>query len=75
MATYSPEDLLKLWKQQELPMEMTTGHILQNLVVIQDELNAVKRELTQLRAIKSPPAPSSDESHSTTTKQRKVPKR
>ena len=75
MATYSPQDLLKLWKQQELPMEMTTGHILQNLVAMQDAMDAFKRELLQLRTMQLPPAPASDESHSTTTKQRKVHKR
>lgn len=75
MSTYSPQELLKLWKQQELPVEMTTGHILQNLVFMQDALDAFKRELIQLRDTKSDTTTSSSEGNSTTTKQRKLHKR
>ena len=75
MSTYSPQELLKLWKQQELPVEMTTGHILQNLVFMQDALDAFKRELIQLRATKSDTTTPSSEGNSTTTKQRKLHKR
>ena len=74
MATYSPQDLLKLWKQQEIPLEMTTGHILQNLAAIQETLEAVTRELAQLRSLQLPQPTVSNETHSTTTKQRKVQK-
>ena len=72
MATHSPQELLKLWKQQELPVEMTTGHILQNLVTMQDALDAFKRELIQLRATKSDTTTPSSEGNSTITKQRKL---
>lgn len=71
MATYSPHDLLKLWKLQQLPLEMTTGHILQNLVTLQDEIDALKRELAQVRLAKPNADTPFSKSNSTTASKRK----
>jgi len=32
MSTVTPSELLNLWKQEQLTIEMAIGHILQNLV-------------------------------------------
>jgi hypothetical protein len=50
MATYTPQDLFKLWSFQQLSTEMATGHILQNLVTIHETLDTLKRELDEVRA-------------------------
>ena len=56
METYTPEQLLSLWRREEPAPETLTGHILQNLVRIQRALNAhnlshytLKGEVDQLR--------------------------
>lgn len=74
MSTYSPHDLLKLWKMQQLPLEMTTGHILQNLVTLQDTIDALKRELAQVKADKPEVATLSSENNSITIVKRKLQK-
>ncbi len=40
METYTPEQLLSLWRREESAPETITGHILQNLVRMQRALNA-----------------------------------
>lgn len=46
MAALPPEELLRLWRQEALSVEMAIGHIIQNLVKLQDALNA-QRQLLQ----------------------------
>ena len=74
MATYSPQDLFRLWTLQKLPLEMATGHILQNLVTMQDTIDALKRDLAELRVNKSSMATSGSEGNSTTNRKRKPPR-
>ena len=50
MGTMSPQDLLKHWQLEKMPVEMTTGHILQNLVRIQTAIDAINITLYNLRA-------------------------
>ena len=46
MAALPPEELLRLWRQEAISVEMAIGHITQNLVKLQDALNA-QRQLLQ----------------------------
>jgi hypothetical protein len=46
MGTVSPDELVRLWRQEELPVEMAVGHILQNLVHLERALDA-QRQLLQ----------------------------
>ncbi len=71
MATYSPQDLFRLWKQQQLSVEMTTGHILQNMVTMQDAIDALKRDIAEMRTNKPTSPTPGNESNSTTTRKRK----
>ena len=32
MSTVTPQELLKAWKREEMTVEMTLGHVVQNLV-------------------------------------------
>lgn len=41
MSTITPVELLNLWKQEQIPVEMAIGHILQNLVKQQSALEAL----------------------------------
>ena len=73
MATMPPTELLDLWKEKELTIEMSIGHILQNLVAQQTEQKAAQQTLRQLcadvdRLITHTPLPPIDK------RQRKPPK-
>jgi len=46
MAALPPEELLRLWCQEAISVEMAIGHIAQNLVRLQDSLDA-QRQLLQ----------------------------
>jgi hypothetical protein len=46
MAALPPEELLRLWRQEAISVEMAIGHITQNLVKLQDYLDA-QRQLLQ----------------------------
>jgi hypothetical protein len=46
MGTVSPDELVRLWRQEELPVEMAVGHLLQNLVHLERALDA-QRQLLQ----------------------------
>lgn len=46
MGTVSPEELARLWRQEQLSVEMAIGHITQNLVQLQGALDA-QRQLLQ----------------------------
>ena len=50
MATLPPDDLLKLWKLEQLPLEMSMGHVLQNLVNLHTDFAAQHATLASLRA-------------------------
>ncbi len=50
MGTMPPQELLKQWQLEEMPVEMTTGHILQNLVKIQTTIDAINITLHKLSA-------------------------
>lgn len=49
MATLTPNELLRQWKLEQLPMEMSIGHILQNLVVQQTNHESFQQSLLKLR--------------------------
>ena len=50
MATYTPAELLQLWKLEQIPLEMTTGHLLQYLVKLHSELEIQRTVAANLRA-------------------------
>jgi hypothetical protein len=50
MSTVTPEELLKQWKLEQMPLEMAMGHVLQNLVKQQTMLNTLELALAQFRA-------------------------
>jgi hypothetical protein len=39
MATVTPKELLTAWKLEQMPLEMTMGHVVQNLVILRDEID------------------------------------
>lgn len=46
MGTMPPEELARLWRQEQMTVEMAIGHITQNLVQFQGALDA-HRQLLQ----------------------------
>jgi len=50
MGILPPKDLLKEWTLEKLTIEMTTGHTLQNLVKVQQAIDAIQITLRNLRA-------------------------
>jgi len=50
MATYTPTELLRLWKTEQLPLETATGHLLQQLVQQDSELARQRTTIASLRA-------------------------
>ncbi len=49
MSTMTPAELLTLWKQEEIAVEMTTGHLLQNLVKQQTTIESLTLLVGKLR--------------------------
>jgi len=49
MSTMHPDELLKLWKLEKLPLEMAMGHVLQNLVRMQTTIESHDASLYNLR--------------------------
>ena len=49
MSTITPAELLSLWKQEQIAVEMTTGHVLQNLVKQQSAIESLTALLGRLR--------------------------
>ena len=49
MATLPPDELLKLWKLEQLPLEMSMGHVLQNLANLRAAVATQYAALTSLR--------------------------
>lgn len=50
MGTLPPKDLLREWTLEKLTIEMVTGHTLQNLVKVQQAIDAIQITLRNLRA-------------------------
>ena len=49
MGTLPPQELLKEWTLEKITVEMATGHSLQNLVQIQQTVDAIQTTLRKLR--------------------------
>lgn len=39
MSTYPPDQLLQLWKSEQIDSQMAIGHVLQNLVTLAELVN------------------------------------
>lgn len=50
MGALTPTDLLTLWKQEQVTVEMSIGHIVQNLVKQQTTIEALISALGKMRA-------------------------
>ena len=50
MGTTTPDELLKLWKLENITVEMAIGHILQNLVKMQRTHDTRNTKIYNLRA-------------------------
>jgi hypothetical protein len=50
MSTMPPDELLKLWTLEKMPLEMTMGHVLQNLVKVQASLDALETSSHKLQS-------------------------
>jgi len=42
MGTIPAKDLLNKWKQNDLPIEMALGHLLQRMVMTENDLKAAR---------------------------------
>ena len=49
MGTLPPQKLLQHWAQENMTVEMATGHTLQNLVNLQQAIEALQISLRSLR--------------------------
>lgn len=49
MSTITPQELLKRWKLEQIPVEMAMGHVLQNLVQQQTLIDSLTLALNKLR--------------------------
>jgi hypothetical protein len=49
MATVTPDELLRLWRQEGVTSEMAIGHLIQNLVKQQAAIAAMQSTLSVLR--------------------------
>ena len=47
MSTYPPDQLLQLWKSEQIDSQMALGHVLQNLAILAELVN--KLNATQVR--------------------------
>lgn len=50
MSTITPTEQLKLWKLENMQLEMAVGHILQNLVKLQTILADLRTDVDRLMA-------------------------
>ncbi len=39
MSTYPPDQLLQLWKSEQIDSQMALGHVLQNLAILAELVN------------------------------------
>ena len=49
MSTYEPDQLLQLWKQDQIDTEMAIGHLLQNLVTQHQAMKKMNTALIRLQ--------------------------
>ena len=49
MSTYEPDQLLQLWKLEQIDSQMVIGHLLQNLVLQQEAVKKMNSSITRLR--------------------------
>jgi len=49
MSTYEPDQLLQLWKQDQIDTEMAIGHLLQNLVTQYQAMKKMNAALIRLQ--------------------------
>jgi len=49
MSTYEPEQLLQLWKLEQIDSQMVIGHLLQNLVLQQETSKKMNASITRLK--------------------------
>lgn len=49
MATVTPDELLRLWRQESITSEMAIGHLIQHLVKQQTAIAAMQSILSTLR--------------------------
>ena len=49
MSTYEPDQLLQLWKLEQIDSQMVIGHLLQNLVSQQALMQKMNVTLTRLK--------------------------
>ena len=49
MAMYTLEKLRQLWKQEELTVEQMLGQMLQHLETMQEQMQALQKEVRTLR--------------------------
>jgi hypothetical protein len=50
MGTVKPSELLNLWAQEKISVEMAIGHILQNLIIQGSTVETLNLTLYQLKA-------------------------
>lgn len=50
MGTFTPQDLLNQWRSERLTTEMAIGHILQNLVQLNDSVNKLMNVQYEMRS-------------------------
>ena len=50
MSAETPEELLKQWKLENIPLEMAMGHVIQNLVKQQKAQDALNQAIYHLRS-------------------------
>ena len=50
MSAMQPSELLRQWAGEDLPTETAIGHVLQNLVKLQANVDALKETVALLRA-------------------------
>ena len=57
MSTYSPSELLSMWRKSELSLEQAIGYLLQNLLGLSQRLAEIeKAEALRARQLEQPPA-------------------
>ena len=49
MSTYPPDQLLQLWKLDQIDSQIVIGHLLQNLVLQQETMKKMNLSITRLK--------------------------
>jgi len=50
VSTVTPQELLLAWKREEMPVEMTLGHVVQNLVKLHTAFVDLRADVDRLIA-------------------------